>query len=293
MTVASNGPDLWSGNAESEKAMYEKMASIRYQRDNEYISYANFKRRPFVLWPLYVEDEWGVDFVLAAWFATSKSSDAGVFDQMSTLVIYDPRRRREIGANQKHHHLDERFKRISGSLSTFLERGGYNTSKLRTVRGNCSPMPFDETSSGERCFANAKELLKTITDWVFQHIEQNPKMSPRPAWPALARWTLPYQARVEMTGINAWVLMSSVDFNARIAVECIEPGEPFEVVVDGNRRGLVPYDLAGPYHGPPLGDRNYLLEAGANVCTSARPFAGVEPRNPTPATGGTTTTAAA
>jgi hypothetical protein len=72
-------------------------------------------------------------------------------------------------------------------------------------------------------------------------------------------WVNPYQQRVEMTGINAWILMASFDFNARIAIESIQSNTTIEVASDGKKKLLYPYDLAGPYDEPPISDYDYNI----------------------------------
>lgn len=77
-----------------------------------------------------------------------------------------------------------------------------------------------------------------------------------------ARWVNPFQQRVELTGICAWILMASLDYNARIAVEAILPDTRWDVTSNGEKKHLRPYDLAGSYTEPPIASHDYLLPAG-------------------------------
>lgn len=77
----------------------------------------------------------------------------------------------------------------------------------------------------------------------------------------LSQWVNPFQQRVEMTGINAWLLMSTLDYNARIVVEALPVNTLTEVAADGDKKYLYNYDLAGPYEDPPLAAWDYMLPA--------------------------------
>ena len=71
-------------------------------------------------------------------------------------------------------------------------------------------------------------------------------------------WINPYQFRIEMTGISAWVTMAALDYKARIAVEVIEDFD-FDTVADDIRKKTTPYDLAGPFEQPPMAPAGWLL----------------------------------
>jgi hypothetical protein len=86
---------------------------------------------------------------------------------------------------------------------------------------------------------------------------------------SMRQWVNPFQQRVEMTGINAWVLMSTFDYNARIGVEAIQPNTLTEVAVDGKKKYLYPFDLAGPFREPPIAPYDYLLPASKEYTAPA------------------------
>lgn len=65
--------------------------------------------------------------------------------------------------------------------------------------------------------------------------------------------------RVEMTGINAFILMASLDFDARISVEAILPNTMTEVAADGVKKWVRNYDLAGPFEEPQIAADDFLL----------------------------------
>ena len=198
-----------------------------------------------------------------------------MYDQLVRYTVIDPRRAgtatKIAGAAKddplKYDFPHERTARLDAALRRFLTHAGYDLSHVPlrqkangTPMGpmtvtHCSPMPNNECSSGERCFATVKELLERITQWHLQE-HQRPEEVFRPLRP----WINPYQYRVEMAGICAWVLMATLDFEARIAVEIIPPSD-IEVMSDGKRRLIEPYDLAGPFEYPPLAPRDWLLAA--------------------------------
>lgn len=68
------------------------------------------------------------------------------------------------------------------------------------------------------------------------------------------------QFRIEMTGINAWWLMGSFDYNARIVVECMEPGLRRDIVVAGEHRLIEAKGLAGRPWQPPIATVDYTTE---------------------------------
>ncbi|KAI5857413.1 hypothetical protein GGS23DRAFT_348607 [Durotheca rogersii] len=252
-----NGPALWSIDEKNRQAMYEEMARPAYldkTTQTTFRFYADLKETPWVVWPLWVEDEWGKDYVLAAWYAEAKLENT--YDRLRALTIYDPRRDPLPGPDGKHGLLEKRLERIRLRLLEFLRNGDFDVSQVKYYDGYCSPMALGEATSGERCFAAVKELLEDICR---KTLDGSPVDSAPKPFPDMARWVHPYQFRIEMAGINAWVLMATFDFNARIAVECVMPDRRNEIVADGRRRILKPDDLAGRKPAPPLADKDYRI----------------------------------
>ncbi|KAI1333927.1 hypothetical protein F5Y15DRAFT_410034 [Xylariaceae sp. FL0016] len=249
-----NGPELWGECTKTRDAMYEKMDQDMYKvgegASRIYRLYPDLKRRPWVIWPLWVEDQCGKDWVLVVW-------QRPVYDQLEAYAVIDPRRMPDQDDKPGGGVLNQRIEKIQERLEEFLKRGGFTIKKNSRRQTLCAPMGYEEATSGERCFFNVKSLSNRITNsWlvggmgchesVFAHLE---------------RWVNPYQMRVEMTGINAWVVMATFDYNARISVENILPNDPIEVVVDGEKKRLLPYDLAGPFDEPAIAGENYLLKS--------------------------------
>ncbi|KAI2622331.1 hypothetical protein GGR54DRAFT_598126 [Hypoxylon sp. NC1633] len=245
-------PDLWAADQATIDAVWEEMKAPEFLDEGQYFFYPELKQKRWVIWPIWVEDEWGKDWVLLAWYAQARPETPETFDQVRTYAIYDPRRDPTVDSKGRHPLLTKRRDRISQRLRQFLERGGFNLSIAQLSDAMCCPMPLQEYTSGERCFAAIKQLsehladsrLNGITDYIF---------------PNLSRRVFPYQYRVEMAGINAWVLMGAFDFNARIAVECIPAEANMEVVADGIRRVVKPYDLASSMKTPGPAAEDYLL----------------------------------
>ncbi|KAL7620159.1 hypothetical protein AAE478_009152 [Parahypoxylon ruwenzoriense] len=255
-----NGPALWSTDKKARNEMYEKMAHPDYldpATRTTYRFYADIKMKPWMIWPLWVEDAWGKDYVLVAWYAEARPESPNTYDRLRAFTIYDPRRNPTPDSNWKHGPLETRLKRIRSRLMHFLKEAKFDVSGAEYHQGECSPMPLDHYTSGERCFAAIKEVL----GWICRNVIEGKAFHQldRP-FPRLSRWVNPYQNRVEMGGINAWVLMATFDFEARIAVECMEPGRRTEVVADGQRRLLKNYDLCGPYWEPPVAPEDYNLD---------------------------------
>ncbi|KAI0599098.1 hypothetical protein F4775DRAFT_552894 [Biscogniauxia sp. FL1348] len=150
--------------------------------------------------------------------------------------------------------LDARTSRIEGLLRKFLLNGGYDVSGAVRYETRCSPMAIGEATSGERCFASVKEICGNICDWYYGGMADE-----RLGFANLSQWVQPFQQRVEMTGINAWVLMASFDYNARLVVEALMPGERSEVTANGAKRLVYAYDLAAPFREPLIASYDYLL----------------------------------
>lgn len=286
-----NGPCLWSENQQDRDAMYAKIALPEHlnKTSKEYRFFTNMKAQPWIVWPLWVEDTFGKDYITVLIYSeqTNPRAKPARFDQVVYYTIIDPRRA-QYGTRKKgdpttvplkRNFLRPRTRRVEDALRDFLTRAGYNLDKVflaKTIRNyvtktsvaltedkiespmritNCSPMPADEVTSAERCFATVKELLERIVKW---HLTPASHKQPQKVFRHLRRWINPYQFRIEMTGINAWVLMATLDYNARITVELM-PDDDIYVAMDGKRKRFVPYDLAGPTDQPPLAPVDWKL----------------------------------
>ncbi|KAI1074828.1 hypothetical protein F5B20DRAFT_422888 [Whalleya microplaca] len=260
-----NGPDLWGACTQTRDNMYTRMSDPVYLDEatrTTYRYYPDIKRKPWLVWPIWVEDAWGKDWVLISWYAESTGEKPDTYDRLIAYTVYDPRRSAEPRNDGKHDLLHDRQQRITGRLVDFLNRGGYDTSQAEWYLGMSCPMPLEDATSGERCFHAVKELGNVISNWVWagkQRLSAKEGNARNP-FPDLSRWVNPYQQRIEMAGINAWVLMASFDFNARIAVEAIQE-KRFDVTANGVKRQLQPYDLCGPYHEPLFAPTDYLIPA--------------------------------
>ncbi|KAI0164210.1 hypothetical protein GGR52DRAFT_110519 [Hypoxylon sp. FL1284] len=255
------GPELWGSDDRQNAEMYERMKNEPKALDErgEYRFYAELKEKPWVIWPIWVEDEWGKDFLVVAWHAHATPKSPRTYDRIGSYILYDSRRNPQPDGDGKHSQIQPRLDRINGRLATFLQRGGLSIAGTTAWYGHCSPMGLKENSSGERCFAAVKDLLNYLTLNVLEHNTLQEKHE----WPNLSKWVFPYVCRIEMTGIAAWTLMASHGFEARIALECLEPHLGFEVVVDGTKRMLKPNGLSGPLRGSPITDRDYRLDPAA------------------------------
>ncbi|RYP76306.1 hypothetical protein DL769_003646 [Monosporascus sp. CRB-8-3] len=328
-----NGPSLWSGDQVDINRMYEKMELPEYRNkeSKEYLFYTQMKSRPWVIWPLWVEDDFGKDYVTVLLYSqrSDQSKKPAVFDQLVQYTIIDPRRasqatkRTDAPADEpaKYGFPKARTDRLDAALKNFLTHAGYDLSRVperqtpvnaapgpapaaqapagtsgnvvgimddtlmddapdsrdddayaagNDARSNsnntvvsssmtvthCSPMPPGECTSGERCFATVKEILERIVQWHLRNPDDETRH--REVFRHMRPWINPYQFRIEMTGISAWVTMATLDYRARIAVEVIEEFD-FDTVADGIRKKTKPYDLAGPFEQPPLAPADWLL----------------------------------
>ncbi|KAI0106796.1 hypothetical protein F4814DRAFT_429043 [Daldinia grandis] len=253
-----NGPALWSKDESHQEGIYQETERQTKKRGDDV--YAEFKSKPWGIWPLWVEDEWGCDYVLLVWYADSTNASPELFNVAVMATIYDPRRYPLSDKDGKHSPIIERNLRLERQVQKFFNRAGFDTSGLEFKGGSVSPMPLDEKTSGERCYAAVKELLECIMNYYFDIARGAEQDFSQGFW-NLSQWVNPYQYRIEMTGINAWVLMATFDYNARISVECVEPGVKTDIVVDGRRRVVTPDDLAGSPTPQQVAADDYLLYA--------------------------------
>ncbi|KAI1174841.1 hypothetical protein F4777DRAFT_588952 [Nemania sp. FL0916] len=257
-----NGPALWGESEDAKTAMYTKMSDDAYQvpvrgtNGKEYINFSRIRGVPWVIWPLWVEDKWGRDFVTVIWYAQSSDDNNNRYDRLVSYGIIDPRRSPDSDRGGRHRPIKDRSDRIQRRLLEFWRLAGYNVDNAQVMMLFSSPMPLDESTSGERCFAAVKGLLEQIIKWYVSGKNYNGMTIT-----SQSQWVNPFQQRVEMTGICAWILMASLDYNARVTVEAILPNSQIEIASDGKKRYVYPYDLCGPYDEPPIAPRDYLLPA--------------------------------
>ncbi|KAI6082302.1 hypothetical protein F4821DRAFT_247553 [Hypoxylon rubiginosum] len=251
------GPELWSTNDEHVKEMYTRMAEdkLAFNNEGEYNLFAQFKGKPLILWPIWVEDRFGKDWVLIAWHAEESVASSGVYDWIKSYAIYDSRRIPDPdGKGAEHWPVFERGLNIQRRLEHMFSVARFKLDDDCIAKpGWCSPMAPDEVSSGERCFAAIKELLGIFT----QNAIKQENWEGYPEFPRLSRWVFPYAVRVEMTGIAAWVLMATHQWNARIALECMEPNLGYQVVVDGDLRVFKPSAIFPSRPKPPFAAEDY------------------------------------
>ncbi|KAH8160373.1 hypothetical protein CIB48_g7880 [Xylaria polymorpha] len=212
-------------------------------------------KRPWVIMPIWVEDEWGSDWVVIVWFSQA-IEPVDYFDRIISYGIFDSRRSPDPDDNGRHPPIQERQEAIRHGLHELWRIGGFNADEATIMEVFSSPMPLDEATSGERSFAIVKGLISQnwyTSGLLFSRVSTIKSMP---------QWVNPYQQRVELAGINAWTLMASLDYNARITVETVLPNVRTEVAADGEKRFIYNYDLAGPFHEPPIASYDYLLPSG-------------------------------
>lgn len=105
--ASPNGPALWSTNEKDRRAMYKKMDDKIYHLsikndsgESEYRVYSDLKKRAWIIWPLWVEDEWGSDYVTVIWHLRAAPKKINVFNQLVSYAIIDPRGRECQGAGR-------------------------------------------------------------------------------------------------------------------------------------------------------------------------------------------------
>ncbi|KAI2627937.1 hypothetical protein GGS26DRAFT_126278 [Hypomontagnella submonticulosa] len=246
------GPDLWSEDAEKRKAVYKKMNEPEYLNDAQtgYYGYSHIRRRPWGFWPLWVEDSCGKNFVLAVWKLDRTDKTKEDYNILRSFNIYDPLRN-PTSIDGWHYPFVPRGERLGKILAEYFQHGGIEVPQITQYWKWMAPMGLDEYSSAERVFAGAKEIMNSFVPMYQSGAFTDPEKH-NWEYPNLTRWVRPYQYRIEMTGICAWTVMASFDYNARIVVERMDPDKETEVVVNGRKREIKNYELAGPYYEQPF-----------------------------------------
>ncbi|KAI8964680.1 hypothetical protein F5Y11DRAFT_355537 [Daldinia sp. FL1419] len=251
-----NGPGLWSSDDRFAETIFRETEKQTDKRGDDV--YWEFKEKAFNLWPIWVEDHWGKDWVLIAWWSQPLPGYPDWNEDVRVVTIYDARRDPKVDEDGIHWPIPARHGRLQRQITNFFQRAGLNISNLVFTEGQICPMPLEESTSGERCFAAVKELIGHIIEYHIG-IARNEYQDMGLGFWDLSTYVNPYQQRIEMTGINAWVLMATFDYNARICVQSIDPDIKSDVVADGQRRVIKPFDLAGPSKEPYLGGDDYAL----------------------------------
>ncbi|KAI0544811.1 hypothetical protein F4679DRAFT_511453 [Xylaria curta] len=262
LIASPNGPDLWSADESAKDTMYKIMEHKDYQlpvyqgsTELTYRFFADITKRPWVILPIWVEDEWGSDWIIVIWFSQPLPEQPDYFNQLESYAIIDSRRSPKPNASGRHTPIRDRLERIRTRLYEFWSKAGFNWEDASIMEVFSSPMPPHEATSGERSFAIVKSLISQIIDWYTSGM----KFDPNTTIKSTPQWVNPYQHRIELTGINAWVLMASLDYNARITVEALLPNTRTEVAADGKKKFIYNYDLAGPFTEPPIASYDYNL----------------------------------
>lgn len=150
-----NGPSLWSGDQVDINRIYEKMQLPEYhnKESNEYLFYRQMKSHPWVIWPLWVEDDFGKDYVTVLLYSkqSDQSKNPAVFDQLVQYTIIDPRRVSQA-TKRPNAPVDEPAKygfpkahtdRLDAALKNLLNHADYDLSRVpkRQTPVNAPPGP--------------------------------------------------------------------------------------------------------------------------------------------------------
>lgn len=161
-----NGPGLWGECEKTIESMYKQMDEKKNRfvvdprtGDSRYSFFVSLQRRPWIIWPIYVEDEHGYDWITVFWHSgNSDTSKKAIFDKLIAYAIIDPRREPKAGPDEKHHPVKSRIDRIRERLFDIWERSGMDTAKAQELNILSSPIPLGEHCSGERCYSAMKDL---------------------------------------------------------------------------------------------------------------------------------------
>lgn len=221
-----------------------------------------------VVWPILVADQYGEDWVTLIWTQKMSKDRDGRYAEIQEFHVVDPRLdSRMYAANFQGFHdrrarILKRFESLLANLDatcvvTFapgclLE--DENGSRLESYW--YSPeMPMSEHTTGERCYAVVKHWLWKLTHQLFPHADDDNAATQAPG--AVLRFVNPYFERMAMAGICAWVVMGSVDFDARLTIESLPENHRFRILVNERESGLNVRELQGPAEeprmGPPMG----------------------------------------
>ncbi|KAK8103496.1 uncharacterized protein PG998_010529 [Apiospora kogelbergensis] len=273
----ANGPDLWSNDeakAEATMKAIEDISKKRECNDDFHTWLCSISRMPVIIWPLWVEDEFGAHWVVVYWTSEQRDNpknpteerryitDIRLLDPALDYAYYtggfrthDARRRR---ITQRLHRLLRLFRRVYALEDVCVLRWNAREPGLLQpanglLRGYHANFYLEagDAATGERVYAVVKQLLAGILDIArAPQYEEADRYWELPHYRYLGQLTHvdPALARMEMAGICAWKCMQAQDFRARIAVRPLRGDDPkIPVEVDGETRYLAPDALRRPH----------------------------------------------
>ncbi|RYP09335.1 hypothetical protein DL764_001382 [Monosporascus ibericus] len=158
--------------------MYEKMELPEYRNkeSKKYLFYTQMKPRPWVIWPLWVEDDFGKDYVTALLYSqpSDQSKKPAVLDQLVQYTIIDPRRASQAtkrpnaptGEPAKYDFPKPRTDRLDAALKKFLNHAEYDLSRVpeRQIPVNASLDPAPADTSGDVAGGMEDTLMGDASD---------------------------------------------------------------------------------------------------------------------------------
>ncbi|KAI1857760.1 uncharacterized protein JN550_013096 [Neoarthrinium moseri] len=237
------GPEPWSQDRKiqndfwhAESDEYRAKASVEICRGRIYI------------WPIFVVDDFGSDWVTLWWKQKEWSKEVAEADRhgcqgfVDCLAIIDPRLDSKWSSDAKPaaSRFKERRDRIRLTLHEYLDDYGVYLGPEDSTLDKfiyIASMGDEENTSGERCYAAIKTLLNRLAEaYAVANDTKNKSKSDNTAYHATIESELsqitnpqdrvisPQLIRMEMTGLLAWSCLSHFDYNARIAIEHLPPG---------------------------------------------------------------------
>ncbi|KAK8017000.1 hypothetical protein PG993_015189 [Apiospora rasikravindrae] len=264
------GPDLWSNVPEKHEAAIDHLRGLSTGKIDGGNDFRVFLKRistaVHVIWPLWVEDEFGAHWVVLYWNTALKRMTQGWFSYIQEIRLFDPAL--DYGYHTSGHQENfKRRERITYAFANFLSFfrpiwaiGDFGSLRwIPTAKGQKSEnglmhgfhasfkMDEGDHATGERCYSLIKQLLAGVVeaetarpiDYYEPHREHLGKLT----------HVDPYLARMEMAGICAWQSMEAKGFKARVTVADLPDAlqTKFSALThEGKKCYVKPEDLKSP-----------------------------------------------
>ncbi|KAI1419188.1 hypothetical protein F5Y12DRAFT_284933 [Xylaria sp. FL1777] len=172
---------------------------------------ARLKTTPFSIFPICTNSNHWVLVIMCKDLRETGKDGQKEWSHVTNVAILDPYRQ---GPRMK--MVDDRLRRWLMEAGDFTYGKDYQ--KIVWV-----PLQKDGTSCGPRAYWNAKQLIDRLLTFFEAGIEYSQVL-----WNDLSGWFNEDFVRGEMTGRCAWAAVRAMDYNARMAVECVNRVRNYE-----------------------------------------------------------------
>ncbi|KAI0405933.1 hypothetical protein F4802DRAFT_124850 [Xylaria palmicola] len=252
-------PKFWHTGPDSEDAMFRAIHSPAKRALNK------MKATEYSIFPVCVD---GMHWVLIVVHKSQRPSAADKkqleWSHVSQIAVIEPGHSAKVTAA------------VNDKLATWLRKAGKFTFASDYRRTVWVPFQPDGTSCGPRAYWNAKQILDRLL-----YLHEDGIHYDECVWDDFSGWFNEDFVRGEMMGRCAWEAVRAMDYNARVAVECVnEVREYNSDVWQSAERLMRPADIKGqkpetrsrPFRPPRTPGGGGSLQSLAPNVSSPNPF---------------------